>query len=145
MAIFYGRSKISPKCKICNIVLISGYEEYNLRSHLNGLHPLVLKQLIVIVQTLTASLYYHFEVDLISYKARCIICYQKLYVFRIHDIELHLTRHSVNMETIHIIRIKIFESINNSRAEVNNVDSVLIQIYKQKSRKMIMIIFKIIF
>jgi len=79
--------KCSPKCKICNAVLVSGYYECNLTRHLKQLHSPVLKQL---VQTLTVSLYDHFEVDLKSYKASCILCYQKLNVFRIQDIEVHL-------------------------------------------------------
>jgi len=94
--------------------------ECNLTRPLKQLHSPVLKQL---VQTLTASLYDHFEVDLKSYRASCILCYQKLNVFRIQDIEVHLTRHSINMETIYIIKNEIFESINNSLAEVSNVDS----------------------
>ena len=116
---FTEEVKYSLKCKIYNTVILRGYEEHYLRKHLKGLHPLILNQL---VQKLTTSLYRYF-VYFENFKASCILCCQKMNIFRIHDLGLHLIIHRINMETIYIIKNKIFETINNSLAEVSNVDS----------------------
>jgi len=116
---FTEEIKYSPKCKICNIVLLSGYMEHKLRYHLNAYHSVFLREL---EQILTTSLYGHFEVDFKLMKASCLLCRRKYNVFKIHTIE-HLTVHGVNMETRNFIKNKIFESINDSLAKVSNVDS----------------------
>jgi len=117
---FTEEVKYSAKCKICNRVLILGYWELRLRHHLEALHPLILNEL---VHTISTSLYSHFEVDSKLYNAICLICDVPFNVFKIVQIEEHLTIHGVNMETRNFIKNKIFESINDSLAEVSNVDS----------------------
>ncbi|XP_011688829.1 PREDICTED: uncharacterized protein LOC105450592 [Wasmannia auropunctata] len=100
-----------PKCKLCNKMFLSGYDEYNLEQHMIFVHPLTTEKIREEVKRIWVS--QHFTFSRLSHEIKCKICYKMFNIFRVDFLLSHLLKHGINKKS------QVYTEKNNMNVTIN--------------------------
>jgi len=91
---FTEKERYSSKCRICDELLVTGFEVYHLKLHLIGNHPLIVEEIRKEFEHSWVSEYFKLKT---SNKLRCKICYNMFDMFKdeVDGLASHLLQHGI--------------------------------------------------